>query len=227
MSQIDSDSEPVEYWSSSDESNSSVEIILDAPSNHASAQADPSNAQAGPSSRGITLATRQPARVPGSTAYPLGGWMNAPPVRMPRHNGTPPPPPPYLHPPTYSDPSAPPPVAGPPSGSPPPNYPSANAPPPAFLPAGGAGHAIPRRRPEGNILEAANREAERIKQYFDQNPRQFTFEGKIGNGMTGVSCQIKQRRRWYSTSSSTRFIVKRAIYPYQEPFLQNEIRTLR
>ncbi|KAI1632358.1 kinase-like domain-containing protein [Biscogniauxia mediterranea] len=124
-------------------------------------------------------------------------------------NRTPPPPPP-----------PPPESPGPPPYDPPPYY--------GVVGGGGAGFAhvgVPYNAEA--LAREANIEADLLKNWFDRSKRRFTFEGKIGHGITGVVCQVKQRRSLLRGLSSRRFVVKRAIYRFQEQYLNNEILNLK
>ncbi|KAI5925772.1 hypothetical protein F4810DRAFT_708283 [Camillea tinctor] len=130
-------------------------------------------------------------------------------------------------------------LPGPPPYEPPPDDPPGNPPPyPGGAPAEGAqgggalGGGGRRRRGRQNVdidelARQADREAGFVKNFFDLYRSRFTFEGKLGHGMTGVVCQVKQRRSIFRGLSSRRFVVKRAIYRVQEHYLNNEILNLK
>ncbi|KAI0602726.1 kinase-like domain-containing protein [Biscogniauxia sp. FL1348] len=128
-------------------------------------------------------------------------------LTLPLYPGTPSPPPPDS--------------PGPPPYDPPP-YPGG--------PAGGGGAGPGQAGVQYNadaLAREANLEADFMKNWFDRSRRRFTFEGKIGHGITGVVCQVKQRRSLFRGLSSRRFVVKRAIYRFQEHYLTNEILNLK
>lgn len=78
--------------------------------------------------------------------------------------------------------------------------------------------------------QKARREARRIKRYFDDS-RQFTYEGLVGSGLSGVACKIKMERSlrpgWLGGRPSQRFVIKRPFSHGQDKSLKHEISLLR